>query len=386
MRVQYFEPKKLPKPSIEFRNSFDSYLKLCGFSEEEKLGLLFYLGATLPGKLNNIDPDSSEYEQYLKVLSLYSKSTGDFSDYGDLNDIHFSKWIYNANLAISKIIGDDSNIDENLRMLPSGNIIIGKANPIDEFLDLFESNSYSLNSIQNLNDVLFAKTGLHLKELNYSNTRAYEAGFAYRMMMVYMDIKGTNFLFDRIDSSLSPLYQSLFYAPLLFVLNPPAFKANHLFSQILNNFYGGSDSKLFPIIQGIHSFHQLLFYKEKSTELREIWEFNKESEEGSAFVVFFNALSIHKTILKQNSDIIKQSGEVYDDALINVKIDKNGFLNAILRVINSKYSINGTDEFKAGARSKWDTGWNNKGEYIQFLVILFYETCLHALVVEEITD
>ena len=91
-------------------------------------------------------------------------------------------------------------------------------------------------------------------------------------------------------------------------------------------------------------------------------------------------------ILKENVDIIKQSGEVYDKSLINATINENGFLNAILNVIYSKYSINGSDEFIAGIGSKWDTGWNNKGDYIQFLVILFYETCLHALVVEEITD
>ncbi len=152
MRVQYFEPSDLPNPSTEFRNYFDSYLKLCEFKEEEKLGILFYLGAMLPSQLSNIDPDSSEYNQYLQALSLYSKSSGDFSDYGDLNDGVFSDWIYNTNLAISKIIGDDSSIDENLRNIPNTNVIVGKSNPKSEFLDLYNLDSFNLNSIQNLND------------------------------------------------------------------------------------------------------------------------------------------------------------------------------------------------------------------------------------------
>lgn len=386
MKLQFIEPKNLPKPSIEFRKYFDSYLKLCEFNEEEKLGILFYLGAFLPGKLSNIDSNSSEHQQYLKVLSLYSKSTGDFSDYGDLNDVVFNNWIYNANLAISKIIDDEIPLDENLRTLnmPSGKpIIVGKSNPKKEFLELFEKDSYSLNTIQNLNDEVFTKTGLHLKDKNYSCAKAYEAGFAYRMMMTHMDIKGTHYLLSRIDSFLSPLFQTLFNAPFLFVLNPKAFQANHLFSQVLNNFYGGQGSKLFPIAQSIHLYHQFIFYKENSIELKDEWLFNKNTNEGSALMVFLNALNIQKTNLKEEGNVIKQSGEVYDSSLIDAKISTNDFLNAILKVIQSKYSINGYEEFVEGDKAKWNTIWNNKGDYIQFLVILFYETCLHALVVDE---
>jgi hypothetical protein len=387
MRVQYFEPNQLPKPSVEFRNSFDAYLNLCEFKEEEKLGILFYLGAIVPGRINSVDALSEEYSQHLQVLTLYSKSTGDFSDYGDLNDGYFSEWIYNANLAISKIMGDKNPIDENLRTLPNSTVIVGKANPINDFLDIFEEKGYNLNAVQNLNDVLFSKTGLHLKEKNYSYSRAYEAGFAYRFMMMQMDVKGTSYLLSRINSFLSPLYQTLFYTPFLYIFNPDAFKANHLFSQILNTFYGGQDSKLFPIAQSIHIYHQHVFYKEKSTELKDFWKFNQKSDEGSAILVFHNAINIHKTNLKQNSNLIKLSGEVFDKKLIDAKISTNDFLNAILHVIQSKYS-NGVlfKEFIDGWNAKWNNGWNNKGEYIQFLVILFYETCLHALVTEEIEE
>jgi hypothetical protein len=75
---------------------------------------------------------------------------------------------------------------------------------------------------------------------------------------------------------------------------------------------------------------------------------------------------------------------VYNSSLINASININDFLTAILEVIKSKYAINGYQEFIDGYEAKIDTTWNNKGDYIQFLVILFYETCLHALVVKEI--
>jgi hypothetical protein len=384
MRVNYIEAKKLPKPSAEFRKYFDSYLKLCDFKEEEKLGILFYLGAILPGRLNSIEPDSLDYKQYLSVLSLYSKSTGDFSDYGDLNDAVFNDWIYNANLAISKIADDKSSIDENLRTLPYGTIIVGKSKPKHDFLDLFEQDSFSLNVIQNLNDEIFTKTGLHLYDRDYSYAKAYEAGFAYRMMMAQMDIKGTDYLLSRIDSFLSPLFQALFYSPFLYLTNEKAFKSNHLFSQILNNFYGGQNSDLFPVIDSIHQYHQFIFYKENSSELKDFWGFNQDTSEGSAIIVFHNALNIHKTKLRDKSKIIQQSGVLYDENFIDAKISTSDFLHSILNVIQSKYSINGVDEFIEGIGAKWDTGWNNKGDYIQFLVVLFYETCLHALVVDQI--
>lgn len=384
MKIQFIEPNDLPESSGEFRKYFDSWLDLCEFKVEEKLGVLFYLGATLPGKLSHVVPDSVKFQQYLQVFSLYSKSTGDFSDYNDLNDAVLNAWIYNANLAISKITSDEGPIGENLRSFPVGDVIVGKEDPIPEFLDLFTADAFSLQAIQNLNDQVFMQTGLYLKEKNYTSTRAYEAGFAYRMMMFQMDVKGTNYLLSRISNNFSPLFQSLFYAPLLFVFNPQAFKANHLFSHIFNNFIGGIESNHFQVVQIIHRYHQIIFYKENSIELRDEWPFNKEVDDGSAALVFVHALNIHRTKLNESADLIKQSGEVYDPTLISAKIDVNDFLKAILEVIQSKYSINGYEEFVAGAGAKWNTNWNNKGDYIQFLVILFYETCLHALVVDEI--
>ena len=383
MQIKKIDPDDLPNPSKDFQIHFNSYLELCKFTKEEQLGILFYLGATLPGKLNDISSDDTDFSKYLQVLSLYSKSTGDFSDYGDLNDAIFSSWIYNTNLAISKICADETSLDENLRKLPFGNVIAGKAEPKNHFLEKYNTDSFSLNVIQNLNDEIFSETGKHLFERGYSNTRAYEAGFAYRMLYSSMDIKGTDYLIKRIHLSLSPLFQALFYAPFLYVLNNHAFKSNHLFSLILNHFIGGQSS-LVTVDRKIHLYHQHLFYKENSSEFRNEWFFIHDKEEGSAFSIFFNALNIRNTNLIENAEIVKQSGEVFNPKLINAKIGFNDFLNAVLEVIQSKYSINGYDEFVKGEGAKWNTIWNNKGDYIQFLVILYYETCIHAMVIDEL--
>jgi hypothetical protein len=325
MQIIKIDPDDLPNPSKDFQIHFNSYLELCKFTKEEQLGILFYLGAILPGKLNDISSDDTEFSKYLQVLSLYSKSTGDFSDYGDLNDAIFSSWIYNTNLAISKICADETSLDENLRILPFGNVIVGKAEPKNHFLEKYNTDSFSLNVIQNLNDDIFSETGKHLLERGYSNTRAYEAGFAYRMLKSSMDIKGTHYLLSRINSFLSPLFKAIFYSPYLYVLNNYAFKSNHLFSQILNSFVGGENSRLMPVAKPIHLYHQFLFYKENSSEFRNEWFFIHDKEEGSAFSIFFNALNIRNTNLIENAEIVKQSGEVFNPKLINAKIGYNDF-------------------------------------------------------------
>jgi len=381
MQVINIKSNDLSKPSLEFKNYFDSFLNLCEFKEEEKLGILFYIGATLPGHLKSFGPESSKFKQYLKALSLYSKSSGNFEDYGDLDQNLLIDFIYNINIAISKIRKNDTPIDSNLRKF-KGRFFWKSGKKID-FVSSYKHDSFNLNTVQNLNDELFISTGIHLKKKGYELERAHEAGFAFRMMMNILDAKGTYFLFSMIRDTLSPLYMSLFHGPILFALSPKIFKANHLFSQILNNLIGGSGSKLMSIVQPIHTYHRLIFYKKNSTELRDMWTFNKNGKYNPAQLVFVYALKIRETNIKIDTKLIKKSGEIYNSKIIDKQISHNDFLKVILDVISSKYSINGYEEFIKDSDNK-RFYWNNKGDYMQFLAILFYETCLHVLVLKEL--
>lgn len=383
MNIYELNVTEFAEPNLEFQNKFNEFLDLCEFSMETKLGLLFFLGVSLPGSIaSGLKLDDPDFKEKLNILSAYSKSSGEFKDYGDLDDSVFSKWIYNANLAIIKMRGNDEDLDSNLRIIPKINFVIGKSDIDENYLKEFKKAEYNLNLVQNFNDHLFIEFGRHLFKKGYSLTRAYEAGFAYRMMMLQMDIKGTNFLISELENTISPLYQTLLYSVKLFFNYRKAFNSNQFFSQIFQNFYGGIESPLGKVVYPIHTFHQLLFYKENSIELRDEWLFNKKTDDGSAIQVFRNSINIRKTGLIENKKDIINSGEVYDKKLIDATLSELDFLKSILKVIQSKYGINGKDEF-LGAKN-WNTGWNNKGEYIQFLVILFYETCLHAAVVKEI--
>jgi len=243
-----------------------------------------------------------------------------------------------------------------------------------------------LNTVQNLNDDLFDKVGTHLAQKGYSTYKAYEAGVAYRMMMLNMDIKGTNFLLSNVGDKLSPLYQSLFYAPHLYVNFREAFLANHLFSQILQNLVGGSESDLGILARPIHRYHQFIIYEPGTVNLRELWPFAKKTKEGSAVPMFMHAIRILETDLILSSGEIQNSSQIYDRQLIGAEISINDFLNRILMVLLNKYDINGSHEFTDSSNNEWSDTWNNKGDYVQFLAILYYETAIHALALKKLTD
>jgi len=382
--TQEIKPGDFPEHNEEFRHYFDGYLDLCEFTESVKLGLTFILGAITPKVLNTADPD--EIQNGLKTITLYSKSTFDFSAYGDLNDYVFSKWIYNYNVVLFDLLEVAEPLDNYLRKVPGMDLIIGKADIDEDFRALYRSQTYTLNTVQNLNDDLFDKVGTHLAQKGYSTYKAYEAGVAYRMMMLNMDIKGTNFLLSNVGDKLSPLYQSLFYAPHLYVNFREAFLANHLFSQILQNLVGGSESDLGILARPIHRYHQFIIYEPGTVNLRELWPFAKKTKEGSAVPMFMHAIRILETDLILSSGEIHNSSQIYDRQLIGAEISINDFLNRILMVLLNKYDINGSHEFTDSSNNEWSDTWNNKGDYVQFLAILYYETAIHALALKKLTD
>lgn len=388
MNIIEINPALFGSPNQEFKKRLDKDLDICEFSEECKRGFLFFLGAYLPGMLTeSFGKDEKKLEANIPILGLYSTSTGQFSDYGELNDYTFSYWIYNTCTLFAKMAEPDASIDSYLRTIDKTGTIIGKTKINEDFISKYVGREFDMNLIQNINDEFFTGLGTELVKNEFTLERSYEAGMAYRMMMVQMDIKGNHFLMNMLSGSLalSPLYRTLIYMPTLFYTNNHAFVNNHLFSQILNNLVGGINSGLMNSYKPIHQFHQYLFYKEGTSEIRDEWQFEKHNQIGSALPVFLNAMNIKQTGLVEDDIIDKiDIKEVFNKDVINQSITKNQLLNIVLNVINEKYGIAYNYEFTNNAEGWNDGGWNNKGEYIQFLVALYYETCLHAMVVEEI--
>jgi len=160
-------------------------LELCEFSNETKLGLLFFMGASLPGKLTDVfKGDSTDMGDKLNILSLYARSTGDFSDYGELNDYVFLHWIYNANLAIHGALKEAGNIDDNLGKLELGGKILSvfnKSEPEKDFLNEYAKLGFCMNWSQNVLDRLFLEFGKELLAKEFDTSRAYDGALVWEI-------------------------------------------------------------------------------------------------------------------------------------------------------------------------------------------------------------
>ena len=364
-------------------------MEYCGLSEEIQKGFLFFLGASMNIGLNRSFVDISHYlndeeqqqKTFFKIIHMYSESTGDFSDYGDLNDGIFSGHIYSMNYIIHNILSEEAiNIDDHLRKIDFSEgmgkdpIIAGKSDLIKNFVDPYEESDFSLNICHNLLEDFFKRIGTHLHNTGFDNRKSYEAGYAFFCMRVNNDIKGTTFLLESIYNFLTPLYLALYSYPILHFSNPKALKSNHIFSSTLQMFYAGIDQH---IVQPIHKFHQYIFYENGSSKFLDDWDFSKRNDEFSQYQILFNATHIRETGLYAHRNVFIKYGDFHNSELINSTIDKVDFFNKMFSVVYEKYKI---------VPVNGEPIWNNTGDIMQYFAILFYETCLHAMVLNKITD
>ena len=239
-----------PSSSSEFKAYLDKQMEYLEYSAITQKGLLFFLGASLVSEINDAPfdlgfdkKDKSKFSKFLlESVNLYSKSSGNFSDYGDLNDGIFSDAIYNISYIIhSVILNVDGDFDENLRKIEfeigDKNVALGTAHKTtldNELIEEYKSQNFSLNTFQNLISEFFYKIGSHLESKKYSNERSYQAGFAFYNMSVQMDTKGTFFMYDIIRKMLPSCYKIFWNFPTLFSLHKNELYANHTFSNILH--------------------------------------------------------------------------------------------------------------------------------------------------------
>ena len=124
----------------------------------------------------------------------------------------------------------------------------------------------------------------------------------------------------------------------------------------------------------IHKFHQIIFYENGSTNLRDDWDFSKKDRETLIDLTFSNAQSIRVSNLYSLKPNYIESPEIYGKHLINNSYSVNDFKNEILLIIENKYGYTrNLSELKS------------TGEFIEFIAMIYYETCLHAMVVDELT-
>jgi hypothetical protein len=385
MRIfNWKKDKTTPTSDPYLYDRLNADMNYCGLSPEIQRGFLFYLGAAVNIGINESPVDLSQYmstpdlqkESFLKIINAYSESTGNFSDYGDLNDGVFSDVIYTLNTIIFELCGlNPDEIDQQLRTIELKGRISKplKMDLVEALQEKYLNRTYNLNVCHNLLEDFFFQMGDHLHKTGYDNRKSYEAGYAHFCMQTTMDMNGTRFLLTTIYNSLTPLYKALFNYPILNFAYQDALKANHIFSNTLQMFYAGINPE---IIQPIHRLHQMIFYVPNSSNFRPQWDFETRNDEEKQVIIFLNACSIRDTDIMSLKNDFLDYNDLMCPELKNAIINRNDFYVEMKKGIVGKYDIR-----PAGQDIE---EWNNLGDLIQYFCILFYETCLHAVVLDEI--
>ena len=103
----------------------------------------------------------------------------------------------------------------------------------------------------------------------------------------------------------------------------------------------------------------------------------EKDEEIQAMILHYGA-EIRETNLIEQKEAFLNSGEIYVKDLVGASVTKGEFYGSVInKAVYEKYQIRHAD----GTPS-----WNNLGDLIQYYAILFYETCLHAMVLGELKE
>ncbi len=352
-----------------FKTYFDQTLERCGFDDDLKAGILFFLGESIiaanTNQLMNMFVEEEKIQQeFRRLFTLYASSSAEINPFEELDITPIKQIIYTHNeIYVNKIRNKsfdfESIINDNL-----------KSTFKLDFIEKFEGKTYKLITNHNLNTSFFKQIGAYLNQFELSHEDIYLAGITYYQTHQKIDFEGINLLNLNIIDSFSPLYTTLFHYPLLYTYYPANLNANHLFSSILQFLYLHTNT---DIAKHIHAFHNHVFYENNPRRIRKGWEF-EELERGVLISqTMHNALNIRKSpIFTTRPDFLVSDNylmkELKDQ---NIKLDN--FKALISKTIEEYYETN-LDEVVNGKL--------NHAEFLQLLAIIFYETSANAMIIK----
>jgi hypothetical protein len=118
-----------------------------------------------------------------------------------------------------------------------------------------------------------------------------------------------------------------------------------------------------------------LYYENGTTEFRSIWDFSKIDKELLIVQTFQNALAIRETNLFERRSAYMESTQIFASQLVGQKLRKANIFNEIQNVLLAKYGY-----------SLELANLNSRGEFIELIAMLYYETAIHAMVLGVLED
>ncbi|MFV0224773.1 hypothetical protein OBJ96_06660 [Empedobacter falsenii] len=352
-----------------FKTYFDQTLERCGFDDDLKAGILFFLGESIiaanTNQLMNMFVEEEKIQQeFRRLFTLYASSSAEINPFEALDIEPIKQIIYTYNeIYVNKIRNKsfdfESIINDNL-----------KSTFKLDFIEKFEGKTYKLITNHNLNTSFFKQIGAYLNQFELSHEDIYLAGITYYQTHQKIDFEGINLLNLNIIDSFSPLYTTLFHYPLLFTYYPANLNANHLFSSILQFLYLHTNT---DIAKHIHAFHNHIFYENNPRRIRKGWEFEEVERGVLISQTLHNALNIRKSpIFTTRPDFLASDNYLMKE-LKDQNIPLDNFKALISKTIEEYYETN-LDEVVKGKL--------NHAEFLQLLAIIFYETAANAMIIK----
>lgn len=367
----------------KFRELLDTALDEIGFSSVEKLGVLFLSGYTAcKDALDNLSSSSSTESEDIEAIekargrvALYANSKKYFWDNLDPDKLHNS--IYNLNYICHKLASEltDVSLDKNLRLID------GKYTPLKSKVDQdwyskYSNHSFKLRTVSKIYYDCIRRIGDYLASENISKPDSYSIGVALYGYMQSFDIKGNNYLAGFISGFYPPTFGAVARYSELYQEFPYELSRNHIFSTIFQIHNGYIEE---TVRAGIHAMHQMVFYDEGTSELRNFWKFKDISLHELLMSSSFRSAAHVKNKYLNFEDFhieaIIQSGEVFDSNAIGADFSEEELWNLVCGVMSEKYGMFLNVK-----------GWQTIGEFMEFIGILFYETCLHAIVANKVVE
>ena len=365
----------------KFRKILNAALRDLGFSSEEQLGILFLIGYTacreasheLTRLLEVESADPSGLDKARDRVALYASSKKNFWGKLDPDKLHNS--IYNLCYICHDVLADNKEpLDTNLRTTEGGYTLL-KSSVDEDWVTQYRNDSFKLGTVTNVYYDFIRRLGGYLATEKVSKPDSYSIGLATYGYMQQFDLKGNDYIAGFVSAFYPPTFGAIARYSKLYQDYPYELSKNHIFSTIFQTCNGGIQE---IVRSGIHQVHQFVFYDKESSKLRSCWDFKDTSVyEGLIMLAFSSAADIRNKYINYTEDHIRaiiKSGEVYDTDAIGADLSDEELWNLVCGVMGEKYG------FRVSVH-----GWQCAGEFMEFIGIFFYETCLHAIVANSIS-
>ena len=368
----------------DFRKILNAALKDVGLSKEEQLGALFLVGYTACrsaavdlAELKNCEKENKENLKsailITKRLTLYASSERNF--WGKLDPDWLHNKIYNLCYICHDVLAEtDKALDDYFRSIKGGHVLL-KSDIDEEWVSTYSDEAFKLGTVSNVYYDFIRKIGKYLIAEDISRPDSYSIGLATYGYMQQFDVKGNDHIAEYIGKFFSPMFSAIARYAELYLEAPYELSRNHVFSTIFWCHNGNIEE---IVRAGIHKTHQMVFYEEGTCELRKFWNFEDQTNYEELISTSFRCAAYIRNNYINYEDVhisaVIKSGEVFDFAAIGADLDGEELWDLICGVMSEKYGFYVSEK-----------GWQSTGEFMEFIGIFFYETCLHAIVANSVS-